>query len=321
LEERNKKLVSQIDHLEDKVYSSEETRLKLQKDLLLAEEEAAEYKSKLDLRDAQNSQLRKEFDDLSARLAEEVSKLAEIESDRRKTEHKKTILETEVEESKRSQARLDATLSEIEEVRKKVALLLDQKGAAVSNKDRASRSLSELEQKLRAEFFRGRELNKRTTAELDALIETERKRGQQAIDYVRKSLKAKIRQLEVQIDLNRETDLDFKKEKRRVARELKQVNRKLDDQKSQSTHNERHIESLTKQLGSLKEGCDKDNQLKVSLETDIANLQREVGTLSAQYNAACRINAKLNAMAGAINIEQDDVEEAPEAQTPVENAV
>jgi len=273
------------------------------------EEEGAENKSLLDLRDAQNAQLRKEFDELSARLAEEVSKLAELESDRRKIEHKKTILETQVEENKRAEARLEATLSEIEELRKKVAVLLDQKSSSTLNKEQASRSVSELEQKLRAEFFRGRELNKRTVTELDSLIETERKRGQQAIDYVRKSLKAKIRQLEVQMDLNKETDLDFKKEKRRVARELKQVNRKLDDQKSQSTHSERHIESLAKQLASLKEHHDKDHQEKVKLETEIANLQREVGTLTAQYDAACRINAKLNSMIGTeLRGVEDDVE-------------
>jgi len=181
------------------VYSSEETRLKLQKEELLAEEEAAENKSILDLRDAQNAQLRKEFDELSARVAEEVSKLAELESDRRKIEHKKTVLETQVEDNKRSQTRLEVVVADIETVRQKVATQIDQKGTAVSNKDRAARNLSEVEQKLRAEFFRARELNKRTVTDLDGLIETERKRGQQAIDYVRKSLKAKIRNLKFKL--------------------------------------------------------------------------------------------------------------------------
>jgi len=323
LEERNKKLLAQIDQVEDKVFASEESRLKLQRELLMAEEEAAESRSLLDLRDAQNAQLRKENDSLSAHLQEELSKLAELESDRRKIEHNKTILETQVQENKRAQARLNAVTSEMDELRNKVALLIQQKGTAVTNKERASRSLSELEHKLRAEFFRGRELNKRTVTELDSLIETERRRGQQAIDYVRKSLKAKIKQLEVQLDLNKETDLDFKKEKRRVARELKQVNRKLEEQKSQSTHNERHIESLSKQLASVKENYfDKDHQHKINLETDIANLQREVGTLTAQYDAACRINAKLNTVIGT---EQNVVEDQDEVHTsstqPVETLI
>jgi len=276
----------------------------------------------LDLRDAQSAQLRKEFDELSAALAEEVSKLAELESEKRKIEHKKTVLETQVEENKRAQARLDSTLHEIEEVRQKVATLIDQKGSAVSHKDRASRAVGELEQKLRSEFFRARELNKRTVTDLDGMIEVERKRGQQAIDYVKKSLKAKIKQLEVQIDLNRETDLDLKKEKRRVAREVKQVNRKLEDQKSQTTHNERHIESLNKQHSALKERHDKDYQTKVTLDTEIADLEREVGTLTAQFNAACRINAKLSTLTSVpvATVDPEDTEEAfaepPKPQAP-----
>jgi len=135
---------------------------------------------------------------------------------------------------------------------------------------------------------------------------------------LRKSLKAKIKQLEVQIDLNRETDLDYKKEKRRVARELKQVNRKLDDQKSQSTHNERHIDSLTKQFNALKERHDKDHQDKVASETDIANLEREVGTLTAQFNAACRINAKLNTIIGVPQVDAEEPEETAAPKQPVE---
>jgi len=316
IEDRNKKLLAQIDALEEKVYSSEESRLKLQKELINTEEEAAENKSLLDLRDAQSAQLRKEYDEFSASVAEEVSKLAELESEKRKIEHKKTVTETLVEENKRAQSRLDAALKEIEEVRQKVATLIDQKGAAVSNKDRASRQVGELEQKLRAEFFRAREMNKRTVTDLDGMIEVERNRGQQAIDYVKKSLKAQIKSLEVQIDLNRETDLDLKKEKRRVAREVKQVNRKLEEQKSQSTHNERHIESLNKQHSALKERHDKDYQTKVTLDTEIADLEREVGTLTAQFNAACRINAKLGTLTNVL-VASVDPEEAGEASAPV----
>jgi len=51
------------------------------------------------------------------------------------------------------------------------------------------------------------------------------------------------------------------------------------------------------------------------LETDIANLEREVGTLSAQYNAACRINAKLNTINGVPQVDEEP-EEVSATETP-----
>jgi len=55
--------------------------------------------------------------------------------------------------------------------------------------ERKSGEVVQLEKKLRAEMARSREHHNKTVADMEKLIEAEKRRGQQAIDYVRNTLK------------------------------------------------------------------------------------------------------------------------------------
>jgi len=156
---------------------------------------------------------------------------------------------------------------------------------------------------------------------LEGVIESERKRAQQSIDYVRQTLKAKIRVLEAQVETDRESDTKIKKEKREVARELKQVMRKLDEKKSEVGRDKRRIETLEKQVDSFKDRLDKVTIETGSLEQKHYSLIREVATLSTQVDAALYTNAKLNVLIPnqiRLAIEEEAVAEKAKGEKPKE---
>eukprot|EP01125_Pyxidicula_operculata_P012982 TRINITY_DN4275_c0_g1_i1.p1 TRINITY_DN4275_c0_g1~~TRINITY_DN4275_c0_g1_i1.p1 ORF type:complete len:420 (-),score=121.98 TRINITY_DN4275_c0_g1_i1:157-1416(-) len=295
LNKRNAIFLEQIESLEEKLFNSEEKRLEMQRRLIILEEEAADYHSVADQREVQNSHLRREVDELGIKLQDEKSRFREIDSEKRKLEHKVALLQSEIERNERAKTKLDKSVEDIETLRQKVALLLNEKGDLEQQVLVRQKDVSELEKKLHFETLRSREINNRTIANQESLIETERKRAQQAIDYVRQTLKAKINVLETQLAEESEGDSKFKKEKRTLAREHKLANKKLEDQRSQSNAEARRIETLEKQLETLKKRNNAISQHKSELEQKNQNMKRQLGTLSVKLDSAIFTNAKLNA--------------------------
>jgi len=260
----------------------------VQRRLLIAEEESADYHTLIDQRESHNVQIRKELDQLGVKLQNETSRFNEVDNERRKLDHKAALVAGEVEVNARAQAKLEQTLAEIENLRHKLSSMINEKGELDQQVTHRQKEVSELEKRLHSEALRSREINNRTVTNLEGVIESERKRAQQAIDYVRQTLKAKIRVLEAQVETDRESDTKIKKEKREVARELKQVMRKLDEKKSEVGRDKRRIETLEKQVESLKDRLDQISIETSNLERKHHSLKREVGTLAA--------NAKLNVL-------------------------
>jgi len=128
------------------------------------------------------------------------------------------------------------------------------------------------------------------------MIETERKRAQQAIDYVRQTLKAKIRVLEAQVEVDRTSDTNIKNEKRDIARQHKNVKRKLDEKKSEVGRDKRKIEALSKQVAALKERQRKLTMEISDLENEQHTLKRETSTLATQVEGTQFSNAKLHVL-------------------------
>lgn len=58
--------------------------------------------------------------------------------------------------------------------------------------------------------------------ELDKMVQVERKRAQESLDYVRDTLKDRIQGLELQLK-SMDSSTDTRREKRRLEREVKQV--------------------------------------------------------------------------------------------------
>jgi len=154
--------------------------------------------------------------------------------------------------------------------------------------------------------------------DLEQIIEAERKRCQDAIDYVRKTLNAKIRVLELQLQDERENDSTFKKDKRKIDQELKQVYVELEEHMAKSARDARRIESLERQITLLKERHDKVQFEKNNLETGKYSLQRTKETIKAQVDAAKLVNEKLNSELPADQkISLDEMGKLKEESKPV----
>jgi len=130
---------------------------------------------------------------------------------------------------------------------------------------------------------------------LEKVIDAERKRGQQAIDYVKRTLNAKLRFLELQLEEGRENVANFTKEKRSIDKQLKTAIRELEDEQALSTHALRRLETLERQLITLQEQLSKGTLEQDFLETQNYSLTRQKDTLTAQYDAARYVSEKLNA--------------------------
>jgi len=296
LEKRQKVLIEAIDQLEDKLYDSETKRLAVQRQLLIAEEVSADYRTLIDQRESQNVLIRKDLDQLGVQFQNESSRFNEIDNERRKLEHKAALVQAEKDVNSRAKAKLEQYLAEIENLKHKLTSMLNEKGDLDKQVSQRQKEVSDLEKRLHSESLRSREINNRTVSNLENMIETERKRAQQAIDYVRQTLKAKIRVLEAQIEVDRTSDTNIKNEKRDIARQLKNVKRKLDEKKSEVGRDKRKIEALSKQVAALKERQRKLTMEISDLENEQHTLKRETTTLATQVEATQFSNAKLHVL-------------------------
>jgi len=147
---------------------------------------------------------------------------------------------------------------------------------------------------LHSESSRAREENNKTVTDLEQIIEAERKRCQDAIDYVRKSLNAKIRVLELQLQDERENDSTFKKDKRKLDQELKEAYVQLEEHMAKSARDARRIESMERQIKLIKESHDKVVFERNNLDTTKYSSVRTKEAIKAQLEAAKLVNEKLN---------------------------
>jgi len=318
LERKNQKLLDQVEELEDKLYDAEDNVGNLRRKLQTAEEEATDFQALLEQREAQNALLRQDISSLQQKLDAEVAKRNEIDNERRKFEHRIAIVETEVEQNAKASAKLESALEEVDRLRQKVAEYLNKNGELEQALDRKSGEVVQLDKKLNAGMARSREHHNKTVADMEKLIEAERQRGQQAIDYVRNTLKSRTQVLQLKLDDGSDTFASHKKEKRGLEKGMKQSQRIVEDQRAQSTRDARRIESLERQLKRSKERADELLDNRNQLESKNFTQQREVDTLKAQLDAAIHINAKLNAQVPLnvrVNIEDELAEaaEKPEA--------
>jgi len=294
LEKRQQKLLDQLEELEDSLLDSEELRANLQRKLLLVQEEGKDFRELTSQRDQQNEQLRRDVDKLAASLQEQIRRRNEIESDRRRLENNVALLQTEAEQNERVKAKLDRALDELDSLQRRLETLITEKATAEQQLAQYDKKKADLDRKLQSETHRAREENNKTVTDLEQIIEVERKRCQDAIDYVRKALNAKIRVLELQLQDERESDSTFKKDKRKLDQELKEAYVQLEEHMAKSARDARKIESLERQIKLTKEQHDKIVFERNNLDTMKYSLERTKETIKAQLEAAKLVNEKLN---------------------------
>jgi len=223
-------------------------------------------------------------------------------------------LEAEVEQSNFVQQKLEKSLQELEAARKNVAELMEKNSELVSVTDRKAREIVDLEKSFSNNVASQHILHAKTVGDMEKLLQNERKRAQEALEYVRATLKARIQGLELQLK-TMDTTTDSRREKRKMERELKQTLREIDSGKEQATRNARRIEALEKQLELVKPRGEVLQLEKQHLEADHHKYARELGTLHTQLNLVYATNAKLNAQV-PLEVLQN-LDEGPKEDTAV----
>jgi len=294
LRKRNKKLLDQMEELEDRLFDSEELRSSTQRKFSLIQKEGEDFKVLLQQRDTEHSRLSKEQEQLTSKLTEKSTTRSEADAERRQLEHKIAILQTEAEQNERAQAKADKATDEAENLRQRIGEIIDQKATIANQLTELDKKKADLEKKLSSSSVRNREYNSKTVADLEKVIDAERKRGQQAIDYVKRTLNAKHRFLELQLEEGRENVVNFTKEKRALDKQLKTAIRELEEEQALSTHAARRLETLERQLIGIQQQISKSTQQRDTLETVNYSLTRQKDTLTAQLDAALYVNANLN---------------------------
>jgi len=127
LEKRNKKLLDQMEELEERLFDSDEARAGTQRKLALVEREVNDFKSLLQQRESEHARLLKEFEQLNQKVTEKSAARTTAETERRELEHKIAILQTESEQNERAQVIAENAADEAEILRNRIAEIIDQK--------------------------------------------------------------------------------------------------------------------------------------------------------------------------------------------------
>jgi len=218
-----------------------------------------------------------------------------VETERRELEHKIAILQSEAEQNERASVKAEKAASEAEVLRNQIAELIDQKALKAARLIELDKKKIDNELKLESTIVHNREYNSKTVADLEKIIDAERKRGQQAIDYVKRTLNAKLRFLELQLEEGRENANNYSKDKRTIDKELKSATRELEEEQGISTGLLLKIETLERTLKKIEEETDRDLIRKDLFDAQNYSLKREKDTLRAQLDAALYVHEKLSA--------------------------
>jgi len=153
---------------------------------------------------------------------------------------------------------------------------------------------------------------------LEKIIDAERKRGQQAIDYVKRTLNAKLRFLELQLEEGRENVTNYSKEKRALDKDLKSAIRELEEEQGIATGLSLRVETLERTIKKVEEETERGLIGKELLDEQNYSLKREKDTLRAQLDAALFVNEKLNAELPKPNQISDEQQGKDYPQEPID---
>jgi len=182
----------------------------------------------------------------------------------------------------------------MEFAKKNVAELIEKNGELVEKTEKRAREIVDLEKSFTNNVAHQHVLHAKAVSDMEKLLQKERERAQEALEYVRATLKARIQGLELQMK-SLDATTDSRREKRKTERELKQTLRAIDEGKEQANRNARRIEQLEKQLELIKPRAEELVAEKQKLEANHHKYSREINTLQTQLNIVYATNAKLNA--------------------------
>jgi chromosome segregation ATPase len=307
-----------MEELEERLFDSDEARAGTQRKLALVEREVNDFKSLLQQRESEHSRLLKEFEQLNQKVTEKSAARTTAETDRRELEHKIAILQTESEQNERAQVKAENAADEAEILRNRIAEIIDQKSLKANQLIELDKKKLDLEQKLESAIVHNREYNSKTIADLEKIIDAERKRGQQAIDYVKRTLNAKLKFMEFQLEEGRENVTNYSKDKRALDKDLKSAIRELEEEQGIATGLSLRVGTLERTIKKVEEETERGLIGKELLDEQNYSLKREKDTLRAQLDAALFVNEKLNAELPKPNQISDEQQGKDYPQEPID---
>jgi len=271
----------------------EESLIALQRKLVIVEEDVADAQALLQHKETRNQEDKRELVERRSKIDDETERQNEIDSERRAFDATITILEVEVEQTE-STKKLEEALKEGEDMGKEISELTTKNYNFVVETQHKAKDIIELEKKLTNNVGRSFQNRAKNNNELEKMVQIERKRAQESLDYVRDTLKDRITALELQLK-SMDATTDTRREKRKLERELKQVTRSIEQGNELTAANGRNIESLEKQLSIVKSRSDKLTVEKAQLERESHRLDQSLRDLKARLEITNEINAKFHA--------------------------
>jgi len=296
-ERLNQLLMDQVEDLEARLFDLEETKTNLKRKILTADAEIKDYTELLKQRTTTGEKLAGELEGVTKKLEDVLSKRSEIEAERRKYEQRIAILQTELENNRRTSQRLEKVLTENENLKKQAKDLVTQNGDLQELSDRETAKIAELHKQTQEELLAARLYHNKVVSDIERQIIEERQRGQTLIDDTRKTLKAKIEVMEASIQDFTKSGLDASRDMRKLERNLKTAQRQVEERTANLAIDSRRIESSERKLRARREQVEKQAAKRSELEAQNYALKRDLDSLSAQLEAALYINTKLNAEA------------------------
>jgi len=190
--------------------------------------------------------------------------------------------------------KLEEALQELEILSKEIAELTSKNYTFVVETENKNKEIIEQEKKLTNNISRAFSGHAKSSAELDKMVQTERKRAQESLEYVRDTLKDRIQGLELQLK-SMDSSTDSRREKRKLEREVKKVTRSIEQGNEQCAENARTIESFEKQLSIVKARTESVTIEKAALEKESHKLDQTIHDLRSRLEIVHETNAKFSA--------------------------
>ena len=302
------------ERVEQSLLEAQETILGLKRRLLKSEGETEEARdASVGVSEALES-AKMELDLLRKKYGDMVNFREESESDAKKWRQRAEILQGELELGKYTERKLAETAKALVEARD---ALEEEKSKSATLETQVKAQGHDSEELLRAharELASAKRAQEVTIAASEAQIKAEREKASEAIQFVKSKLKAQIKELEIMLEDRREDDGEARNDKRRLEREIRRLEEKLELESSERAKETRAAESNKRQTELLKDRVNKLTADKLDLETLVLQEKRKFDALNADYDRATATIRNLQAQIEASKSTADDNTEQHKAR-------
>jgi hypothetical protein len=281
--------------IEQDLLDAQESILSLKRRLAKSESETETARDDTTAAREDLDSVKMELDLMKKKYTDVVNFREESESDAKKWRQRAEILQGELELGKFTEKKLAETAkallvakNQLEDEKAKHDELEEQLKAASHDKEELVRAHGR-------ELASAKRSQEVTITASEAQIQAEREKATEAIKFVKSKLKSRIRELEIQLEDRRDDDGEARTDKRRLERDIRRLEEKLEAEASERAKEARAAESYKRQTDLLKDRVNKLTADKLDLETLVLQEKRKFDALNADYDRATAATRNLQA--------------------------